>query len=121
MEEESQEFEWMFNQEDRSTMWKIFVDDTVNKEACDIGVKVSTLKGAIIEQSLFIDFSASNNEVEYKAVIVGSRLAKALQVSILTMFTNFKLVSYQINSHMITNNEQMIAYKAVVLELLKNF
>lgn len=83
--------------------------------------KGETPEGDAIEQYLFVDFSASNNEVEYEAVIAELRLAKALQVRILIVFTDCKLVLDQINGHMLTKNEWMIAYKAVVLELLKNF
>ena len=40
-----------------------------------------SLTGEPIEQSIHLDFSASNNEAEYEAIIIGLELALALATS----------------------------------------
>lgn len=49
-----------------------------------------------MEYTLRFDFMAFNNEDEYKALIVGLRLAKELEVKDIKVFTNLQLIIGQI-------------------------
>ena len=47
--------------------------------------------------ALRFEFKASNNEVEYKALIAGLELAKEMKVESLDIFSDSQLVVCQIN------------------------
>lgn len=62
-----------------------------------MGIHLFTPKGAVIENAISLDFQASNSEVEYKLVIVGMQMAKAFRIHLASIFTDSKLVAYQVN------------------------
>ena len=47
------------------------VDGAANKRGSRVGLVVVSLEGVIIEKSLRLGFSATNNEAKYKALLVG--------------------------------------------------
>ena len=60
--------------------------------------------------ALRFGFKASNNEVEYKALIAGLELAKELKVESLDIFSDSQLVVCQINDEYQAREEKMAAY-----------
>jgi len=51
--------------------WKLHVDESSSKQGSRIGIKLESPTLEILEQSFRLLFTASNNEAEYEAVIVG--------------------------------------------------
>lgn len=51
--------------------WKVYVDGVSNAHGAGIGIILKSLEGIKLECSLKLGFQASNNEVEYKALVVG--------------------------------------------------
>ena len=49
----------------------MYVDDAANQRGSRVGLVVVSPKRIIIEKSLRLGFSATNNEVEYEALLVG--------------------------------------------------
>ena len=49
--------------------WKVYVDGTANQRGSGVGLVLITPKGATIEKSLKLGFSAMNNEAEYEALL----------------------------------------------------
>ena len=49
----------------------MYVDGAMNKRGFRVGLVVVSLEGVIIEKSLRLGFLATNNEAEYKALLVG--------------------------------------------------
>ena len=49
----------------------MYVDGVANKRGSRVGLVVVSLEGVIIEKSLRLGFSATNNEAEYKALLAG--------------------------------------------------
>ena len=49
----------------------MYVDGATNKRGFRVGLVVVSLEGVIIEKSLRLGFLATNNEAEYKALLVG--------------------------------------------------
>lgn len=101
--------------------WKVYVDGVANIAGCGLGVHLVAPKGALINHAIKVQFQASNNEGEYEAVLAGLSLAKTLGVRSLTTFTYSKLISNQINSLSMTRNDRMVAYKARVVQYMKEF
>ena len=51
--------------------WKVYVDGVTNQRGSRVRLVVVSFKRIIIEKSLRLGFSATNNEVEYEALLVG--------------------------------------------------
>ena len=51
--------------------WKVYVDGTANHRESKVGLILISPKRIMIEKSLRLDFSATNNEVEYEGLLVG--------------------------------------------------
>ena len=51
--------------------WKVYVDGATNQKGSDVGLGLISPKKLILEKSLRLGFSATNNEAEYKALLEG--------------------------------------------------
>ena len=71
--------------------------------------------------ALRFGFKASNNEVEYEALIAGLELAKELKVESLDIYSDSQLVVCQINDEYQAREEKMTAYLQKARELLRSF
>ena len=54
-----------------SLPWKVYVDGAINQRRSGIGLVVVSPERIIIEKSLKLGFSATNNETEYEALLEG--------------------------------------------------
>ena len=60
--------------------WKVYVDGASNAHGARIGIVLESLEGIQLECSLRLGFPTSNNEAEYKALVVGLRATMKLGV-----------------------------------------
>ena len=51
--------------------WKVYVDSAANQRGFGVGLVLESPKKTIIEKSLRLGFSATNNEAEYEALLQG--------------------------------------------------
>ena len=51
--------------------WEVYVDGTSNQKGSGVRLVLISPKKIIIEKSLRLDFSATNNEAEYEALLNG--------------------------------------------------
>ena len=77
--------------------------------------------GFDVEYALRFGFQASNNEAEYKAVIVRLNLAHSMEADQLEVCSDSQLVVKQIEDSYEVKGEKMILYLKKVCELLKKF
>ncbi|RDX86208.1 hypothetical protein CR513_32482, partial [Mucuna pruriens] len=68
-----------------------------NQARSGAGVILEGPDGVLIKQSLHFEFKASNNQVEYKALLAEMKLVKELEAKILTAKRDSKLVIGQVN------------------------
>lgn len=61
-------------------LWVLYVDGASNSKGFGFGVVLMTPDETIIEQSYSLGFVATNNEADYKAFIVGMKMAEILGV-----------------------------------------
>ena len=52
-------------------VWKVYVDGAANQRGAGLGLVLISPEEVIIEKSLRLGFSATNNESEYEALIMG--------------------------------------------------
>ena len=63
-----------------------------------------------IEKSLRLGFSATNNEVEYEALLEGMSMVQKLGGKTVNMFSDSRLVVGQVNEELETRDERMEGY-----------
>ena len=76
------------NQEDDIARWKLFMDGSSNQYGCGAGLVLQTFSSEQMEYAICIGFKATNNKVEYKAILAGLRVATKLGVKSLDAFTD---------------------------------
>ena len=72
--------------------WKVYVDGTMNQRGSGVGLVLITPKGATIEKSLRLGFSATNNEAEYEALMQGIAMVQKMGGKAVEMFSDSRLV-----------------------------
>ena len=75
-----------------STCWKAYDDSTANQKGSGVGVVLISPEGITIEKSLRLGFSATNNEVEYEALLEGMSMVQKLGGKSINIFSDSRLV-----------------------------
>ena len=78
-------------------------------------------KGYKIYYALHFRFKASNNEVEYEALIAGLRLAKELQACIIQIYCDSQLVVNLVNDIYLARGDRMDTYLEKAKALIETF
>ena len=61
--------------------WELFVDGTSNSKGSGAGIVLVSPEGLVLEQAVRLNFSASNNEAEYEALMIGLKTTRKLGAS----------------------------------------
>uniref|UniRef100_A0A2N9IY37 Uncharacterized protein n=1 Tax=Fagus sylvatica TaxID=28930 RepID=A0A2N9IY37_FAGSY len=101
--------------------WKLFVDGASNSKGSGAGIVLISPEGLVLEQAVRLKFSASNNEAEYEAMLIGLRTAKKLGAGNLQIFCDSQLVANQISGEYQARDDRMSAYLTVARTLLSEF
>ena len=102
-------------------IWKLSVDGGTNAQGSRAGLILTSPEGIDSEYVLRFKFQASNNEVEYEAIIAGLNLAHSLEIDQLEVYSDSQLVVRQIEDTYEAKSERMILYLKRVWDLMKNF
>jgi len=97
------------------------VDRSSNKQGSEAGVILEGPNGLLIMQALQFAFKASNNQVEYEALVVGMLLAKEMGARSLLVKSDSLLVIGQLTSEYQAKDPQMAAYLKYVMLLKEAF
>ena len=71
--------------------WKVYVDGAANQKGSGMGLILISPKKLIVEKSLRLVFSATNNEAEYEAVLGGMSMVQRMRGKSATMFSDSRL------------------------------
>ncbi|XP_013721006.1 uncharacterized protein LOC106424802 [Brassica napus] len=110
----------MTNTEQDST-WVLHVDGSSSKLGSEIGIRLTSPTGEILEQSFRLEFHASNNEAEYEALIAALRLAHGLKICNIHAYCDSQLVANQYSGEYEARDERMDAYLKLVQDLAQDF
>ena len=72
--------------------WKVYVDGAVNQKGSGVGLVLISPERLVVEKSLRLGFSATNNEVEYEALLEGMSMVQRMGGKSATMFSDSRLV-----------------------------
>ena len=86
------------------------VDGSSNQRGVGVGIVLKSPHGTIFEQSLKLDFKASNNEAEYKALKNYLKISLTIKISGIKVLTDSQLVAQQLNGGYGARDERMVLY-----------
>lgn len=94
--EDQQAKERLDEESNRDLIWILYVDGASNLQSSSIGLIITNLKRIVIKYALRFAFKASNNQVDYEALLTSLMVVKELSVKRLKVFTDSQLVVEQI-------------------------
>ena len=101
--------------------WKVYVDGTVNQRGSGVGLVLVSPEKITIEKSLRLGFSATNNEAEYEALLVGMAMVQRMGGKEVDMFSNSRLVIGQVKEELEAKDVRMQGYLSQVRHLQSGF
>jgi len=103
------------------TTWLQHVDGSSSKQGSGVGIRLTSPRGEVLEQSFRLNFEATNNVAEYEALVAGLNLARGLKIGKIRAFCDSQLVANQFNGEYTAQDEKMEAYLIHVQNLAKDF
>ena len=85
----------MISQQDPLS-WKVYVDGATNQKGSGVGIVLISPKKITIEKLLRLGFSATNNEAEYEALLMGMTMVQKMGGKVIEIFSNSRLVVNQV-------------------------
>nr|CAN67118.1 hypothetical protein VITISV_035158 [Vitis vinifera] len=92
--------------------WTLRVDGASRSSGSGVGLLLQSPTGEHLEQAIRLEFSASNNEAEYEAILSGLDLALALSVSKLRIYNDSQLVVKHVQEEYEAKDACMARYLA---------
>lgn len=97
------------------------MDGSSSKEGSEISLILTEPEEQKFEYTLRLKFKASNNDVEYEALIQGLELSLKVKENNLLVYSDSQLVVEQVNSHYEAKEPNMIKYLSRVNQLINHF
>ena len=72
--------------------WEVYVDGASNQKGLGVGLVLMSPEKVVIEKSLRLEFSATNNEAEYEALLEGMAMVQRMGGKSIKLFSNSRLV-----------------------------
>ena len=73
--------------------WEVYVDGASNQKGSGIRLVLISPEKVIIEKSLRLDFSATNNEAEYEVLLTGMAMVQRMGGKSVKLISDSRLVS----------------------------
>ena len=102
-------------------LWKLYVDGSSNENGSGVGIILITPAGSRFHFALRFSFKASNNEVEYEALLAGLRIAKGLRAKAIHCYSDSQLVVNQVLGEYQGRETKMAAYLEKAKAALEHF
>ncbi|GJU74291.1 reverse transcriptase domain-containing protein [Tanacetum coccineum] len=101
--------------------WTLFTDGSSCIDGSGAGLILTSPKGTEFTYALRFQFTASNNEVEYEALIAGLRITAEMGVRNVPVSVDSKLVANQVLGAYVAKEQNMIKYLEKVKSLISGF
>ena len=101
--------------------WKMYVDSAANQRGSEVGLVLESSEKTIIEKSLRLGFSATNNEAEYEALLQGMAMVRKMGGKAVEMFLDSRLVVGQVKGKLDARDTKMQEYLRQVKRLQSDF
>ena len=110
------EFTAKEDEDGRLALWMIWTDRSSNQHAGGIGVILQSPKGDLIECTVHLQFSMTNNKAEDEVVLTGLYLVKAAEISSVVIHSDSQVIIRHINEDYEAKGERMKEYLSMVKE-----
>jgi len=90
--------------------WKLYIDGVGNQRGSGIAIVIVSPERITIEKSLRLGFSATNNEVEYEALLTGVAMVKKLGGKVVEISSDSRLVVGQVKGELEARDHKMQGY-----------
>ena len=97
------------------------MDDASLQMGVGVGLQLKAPTGERIEHAIGLDFSASNNETEYEAILARIDLIKSVSLEKLIIRSDSQLVVGQVTGEYETQDYHMVRYASLVKQRLESF
>ena len=101
--------------------WEVYVDRASNQKGSGIGLVLISPEKVIVDKSLRLDFSATNNEAEYEALLMGMAIIQRMGGKSVKVFSDSRLVIGQVKGEFEAKDERMQGYLSQVKCLQSKF
>ena len=80
--------------------WRVYIDGVANQRGSGVGLVLVSPEKITIKKSLRLDFSATNNEAEYEALLMGMTIVQRMGGKAVEMFSDSRLVVGQVKGEL---------------------
>nr|GEU73847.1 protein NYNRIN-like [Tanacetum cinerariifolium] len=98
--------------------WTLFTDGASNLKGAGVGLVLIDLAGTEYTYAIRLNFSSTNNETKYEALLARLLIAEKMKVGALNVKVDSMLVACQLNGEFVASNEGMAKYLAKELSVL---
>ena len=88
-------------------IWEVYIDGASNQKGSGVGLVLMSPEKVIIEKSLKLDFSATNNEAEYEALLEGMAMVQRMGGKSIKLFSDSRLIVGQVKGELEAKDERM--------------
>ena len=99
----------------------MYVDGILNQKGSRVGLVLISPEKVNVEKSLRLDFSATNNEAEYEALMMGMAMVQRMGGTSVKVFSNLRLVVDQVKREFEAKDERIQGYLSQVKCLQSEF
>ena len=94
--------------------WEVYVDGASNQKGSGVGLVLISPEKIIIEKSVRLDFSITNNEAEYEALMMRMAMVQRMGGKSVKVFSDSRLVVSQVKGEFKAKDERMQGYLSQV-------
>ena len=94
--------------------WEVYVDGVSNQKGSGVGLVLMSPEKVVIEKYLRLDFSATNNEAKYEALLEGMTMIQRMSGKSIKLFSDSRLVVGQVRGEFEAKDERMQGYLSQV-------
>ena len=102
-------------------IWTVQIDGSATKKVGGAGVVLLPPEGETLRYAVKLQFTATNNETEYEALLIGLSLGKALGARNLIVQVDSQLIIGQLKGDYEAKEERMQKYLKIVQRLSQHF
>ena len=100
--------------------WKVYVDGAANQKGSGVGLVLILPEKLVVEKSLRLGFTATNNEAKYEALLEGMSMVHKMGGKSVTIFSDSRLVVGHVKNELEGKDERMRGYLTRVQHMQKN-
>ena len=97
------------------------MDEAANQRGSRVGLVLVSPEKITIEKSLRLGFSATNNEAEYEALLMGIMIVQKMGGKMVKVYSDSKLVMGQVRGDLEARNSRMQEYLSQVRSIQTKF